>query len=345
MRGRSVKTSAAGAAALALGLFGAVAYATEPEAARSLYPELQFAPVESADVPLQTVFTGMVQDRDGFLWFATLAGLLRFDGLQARQWPFPPDESGQGGPTHGQLTEAADGTLWLLSPQGPLRLPPGRGGFERVPMPEPDAARWLWRLQAGGDAVWLANSAGGVYRYDAAESRFVAVFQAPGGPGSTNLQPDAHVDAEGALWLVHAKQIWRVTLTGAQRLYGKDSEQTVTRSALDPARGLICTPWPERLNCVDAKGRLMTSAPLPKAACSYVLFDPQGRLLLNCGRDVYLLAADGSALRRVPLAVPVDDAVELWHMAVDSLGTVWLAGKQGLRLIDPDTGASRLLVV
>ncbi len=88
----------------------------------------------------------------------------------------------------------------------------------------------------------------------------------------------------------------------------------------------------------------MTSAPLPKAACSYVLFDPQGRLLLYCGRDIYLLAADGSALRRVPLAVPVDDAVELWHMAVDSLGTVWLAGKQGLRLIDPDTGASRLLV-
>jgi len=293
---------------------------------------------------MQTVFTGLVQDRDGFVWFATVAGLLRFDGLQARQWPFPPDESGHGGPTHGQLSEAADGTLWLMSPQGPLRLPPGRGSFERVAMPEPDAGRWTWRLQTGGGAVWLVHSAGGVYRYDAAADRFVAMFQAPGGPGSTQIQPDAHTDSEGALWLVHARQIWRVTPAGAQRLYGEESERTVTRSALDSVRGRICTPWPERLTCIDAKGRVWASAPLPQAACAHALFDPQGRLLLHCGRNLYLQAADGSALRRVALEMPIDDAVEVPQMAVDPQGVVWLAERKGLLLIDPDTGAGRLLV-
>lgn len=343
MGSRSVNASIAGAATLALGLLSAIACASGHEVARRLYPDLQFFPVTSTDAPLQTVFTGLLQDRDGFLWFATLAGLQRFDGLQLRQWHFPPEESGHGGPTHGQLAEATDGTLWLMSPQGPLRLPPGREGFERLPMPEPDAARWTWRLQAGGGAVWLVHSAGGVYRHDAAANRFVVVFQAPGGAGSTQLHPDAHADAEGTLWLVHARQVWRVTPAGAQRLYRYEGEGIVTRSAQDSVRGRLCTPWPERLVCIDTSGHVWASAPLPKAACGRSLFDAQGRLLLHCGRDLYLQATDGSVLRRVALQDPVDDALEFRQMTVDPLGVVWLAEKQGLRLIDPETGASRWL--
>jgi hypothetical protein len=160
MRRRSRNSSAAGAAALVLGLCCIVSAASEPEASRSLYPDIKFVPVESVDVPLRTVFTGMVQDRDGFLWIATVAGLLRFDGLNAQQWQLPPDESANGGLTHGQLAEATDGTLWMMSSQGPLRLPPGREAFHRVSMPEPDYARWAWRLQTGGGAVWLAEFRG-----------------------------------------------------------------------------------------------------------------------------------------------------------------------------------------
>jgi signal transduction histidine kinase/DNA-binding response OmpR family regulator/ligand-binding sensor domain-containing protein len=344
MGGRTLNTTVARAAALAFGLMGAAAFATGSDVARRLYPDLQFTAVTSAEVPMQAVFTGLVQDRDGFLWFATLAGLLRFDGQHVRQWHFPADESGHGGPTHGQLTEATDGTLWLMSPQGPLRLPPDRAGFERVPMPEPDAARWSWRLQTGGGAVWLASSAGSVYRYDAAANRFIAVFQAPGGPGSTSPHPDAHVDSEGSLWLVHTGQIWRVTEDGAQRLHGQPGERTVTRSALDRARGRFCTPWPERLICTDAQGRVWASAPLPGVACAGALFDRDGRLLLHCGRNLYIQATDGSDLRRVAVDEPVEDASESRQMALDPLGIVWLAEKEGVRLIDPQSGASRLLV-
>jgi signal transduction histidine kinase/DNA-binding response OmpR family regulator/ligand-binding sensor domain-containing protein len=341
---RSTNASAASVTALALGLFCAASSASEREPLRSLYPDLKFVPVESADVPLRTVFTGLVQDRDGFLWFTTVAGLLRFDGLQVRPWRFPPAESADGGPTHGQMTEAADGTLWIMSPQGPLRLPPGRLGFERVPMPTPDAARWTWALRTGGGAVWLAHSAGGVYRYDVAANRFAAVFQAPGGAGIAAIPPDAHVDAGGALWLVHANQVWRVTPHDARHLYSQEGARAATRSELDPGRSRLCTPWPERLTCTDAHAQVWASASLPEATCGSGLFDPQGRLLLHCGRNLYLQSADGSALQRVPLDEPLGDAVDAREMAVDPQGVVWLAEAQGLRLIDPDTGASRMLV-
>jgi len=347
MRGSGVTRPGRAAAALALGLLGTVVFASDRENARTLYPELQFTQVESADVPLQTVFTGLLQDRDGFVWFATVSGLLRFDGLQTRQWRFPADVSGSGGPTHGQLSEAADGTLWLMSPQGPLRLPPGRGDFERVPMPEPDAARWNWRLQTGGGAVWLVHSAGGAYRYDPATDRFVAVFVAPGGAagaGGLQILPDAYADAQGALWLVHIGQVWRVTPESTQRLHRHEGGPAATRSALDPVRGRLCTVWPERLTCTDAQGRVWASAALPKATCGSALFDPQGRLLLHCGRHLYLQDADGRALRRVAVQGPLEDAIEVWQMTVDPQGVVWMAEKHGLRLIDPDTGANRLLV-
>lgn len=346
---RSLNTSAVGAVALALGLFGAVAVAAsnEPGTPRSLYPELQFTPVESADVPLRTVFTGLVQDRDGFVWFSTVSGLLRFDGLQVRHWPFPEEESGHGGPTHGQLAAATDGTLWLMSPQGPLRLPPGRSSFERVPMPEPDPARWNWRLQTGGGAVWLVHSAGSAYRYDSATNRFVGAFVAPGGTtaaGPTQILPDAHVDAEGALWLVHAGQAWLVTPKGAQHLHREAGETATRRSTLDPVRGRLCTPWTEHLVCIDAQGRIWATAALPREACGNALFDGQGRLLLPCGRHLYLQDADGSALRRVAVLDPLDGIVALQQIAVDPQGAVWVAERQGLRVIDPDTGASRLLL-
>lgn len=345
---RSLNASVAGAAALALGLFGATAFAVGngPKAPRGLYPDLQFTPVESADVPLRTVFTGLVQDRDGFVWFATVSGLLRFDGLQVRHWPFPQDESGHGGPTHGQLTLATDGTLWLMSPQGPLRLGSDRRGFERVPMPEPDPARWNWRLQTGGGAVWLAHSAGGVYRFDPASSRFVGVFVAPGGTagaGATQVLPDAQADAEGALWLVHLGQVWRVTPDGARLLHHQEGETATQRSSLDPVRSRLCTPWTDHLVCIDAQGRALTTVALPREACGNAVFDGQGRLLLPCGRHLYMHETDGSALRRVAVVEPIDGIVALQQMAVDSQGTVWVAERQGLRLIDPDSGASRLL--
>lgn len=347
MHAGRLKAPGRGAATLTLGLFAAVAFAADRPAPRSLYPDLQFTAVESAEVPLQTVFTGLLQDRDGFMWFATVSGLLRFDGLRMRQWHFPPDVSGYGGPARGQITQNADGTIWLMNPQGPLRLPPGRGDFEQVPMPEPDAARSNWRLQSGGGAVWLASSAGGTYRYDPTTDRFVLEFVAPGGSaaaGVTQFLPDAHVDAEGALWLTHLGQVWRVTPEGARRLHHEAGETATRRSALDPVRGRLCTPWAKRLVCIDSQGHVWATAALPSATCGSALFDGQGRLLLPCGRDLYLQDAGGSALRHVAVLDPIDGIVAVQQIAVDPQGTVWVAERQGLRLIDPDTGESRMLL-
>src|SRR6266567_6246406 len=52
----------------------------------------------------------MLQDRDGFLWFATQNGVFRYDGRMFRSYK---KEGGLQGLRGQSLYESADGTLWV----------------------------------------------------------------------------------------------------------------------------------------------------------------------------------------------------------------------------------------
>ena len=77
--------------------------------------------------------SAILQTRDGYLWFGTLNGLARFDGL--RFTTFDP-VSADAPLLHRiqALCEARDGALWVGSRGGLTRLHQGR--FQSYPMPE-----------------------------------------------------------------------------------------------------------------------------------------------------------------------------------------------------------------
>ena len=61
--------------------------------------------------------TALTQTRDGYLWIGTLAGLVRFDGMQFKV--FTPQNSPEFPRSRiGRLFEGADGTLFITTERG-----------------------------------------------------------------------------------------------------------------------------------------------------------------------------------------------------------------------------------
>lgn len=82
------------------------------------------------DVPAH-LCTALAQDREGFLWIGTQAGLVRFDGYSFRvHRSDPEDQRTLGGNYVRTLLAASDGRLWAgtfsggLSVYDPAEIPP-----------------------------------------------------------------------------------------------------------------------------------------------------------------------------------------------------------------------------
>src|SRR6476660_2649255 len=70
-------------------------------------------------VPLGTVYA-IGQDRDGYLWIGTDAGLLRFDGVRFTPWDGTADASIPKSPVSA-LAVSHDGSLWIGFAGGGVR--------------------------------------------------------------------------------------------------------------------------------------------------------------------------------------------------------------------------------
>jgi signal transduction histidine kinase/ligand-binding sensor domain-containing protein/ActR/RegA family two-component response regulator len=103
--------------------------------------------------PEETIFA-LTQTRDGYLWLATPAGLVRFDGREFGFWDrqrVPGLET----LSAASLLAAADGSLWMRNSAGELwRHRNGR--FERI-VAANSGDRVLWVGEGGDQRIWLAT--------------------------------------------------------------------------------------------------------------------------------------------------------------------------------------------
>src|SRR5438067_873830 len=97
---------------IAFSLLVATAMPARAQNGRDLLSEYSLTSWTDGDgVRLGTV-SGLAQDRDGYLWIAASAGLLRFDGVRFMPWnalsdvPFPTTAASA-------LLVASDGSLWV----------------------------------------------------------------------------------------------------------------------------------------------------------------------------------------------------------------------------------------
>jgi signal transduction histidine kinase/ligand-binding sensor domain-containing protein len=181
-------------------------------------------------VPLGTVYA-IGQDRDGYLWIGTDAGLLRFDGVRFTLWnsladtrlpPSPasalcvardgslwvglmgdgvrrirglqwrPEDQPQG--TLGAVTDLTEdhrGTIWAISDAGLFRVRNGR--WEPMPILWNDRDALVQRLFVGSHGeLWVSTGRGGVFQWVETTGQFQRM--------AAGFTWDVHEDAQGTIW-------------------------------------------------------------------------------------------------------------------------------------------------
>ncbi len=250
----------------------------------------------------------ILQDRHGFMWFGTQAGLNRYDGHQVTQFRHDPnDATSISGDFVHNLLEDRDGNIWtgndILS-----RFDPQTGKFTHIalPRPEPADGKALGIARMCLDPagfLWLGVGKRTLYRFDPHTGKFTA-FEFGGGP--ENVVVGIYADPAGFLWLG--------TTDGLIRF--------------DPAKGTSTTYNPGGPKPVHTSIRALAE-------------DPTGKIWLASpeGRENFFDPLSGLFSRR--WAPPNREylGTESNTIFVGSDGVVWLGKIDGLQVFDPATGA------
>ncbi|MAS33719.1 MAG: hypothetical protein CL610_06920 [Anaerolineaceae bacterium] len=87
--------------------------------ARQIEPALRFAHVDSDDGLVQNTIEAILQDRNGFMWFATEGGLSRYDGYRFTTFQNQPGTPNSLTQNHiNDLYEDRDGMIWIATEGG-----------------------------------------------------------------------------------------------------------------------------------------------------------------------------------------------------------------------------------
>jgi len=138
----------------------------------------------------------MLQDSSGYIWLATLEGLVRFDGVSFKQLS-SPSIAQVAARNIRALAQTADSTLLMLpAVGGVVQLKDGR--FSPHPAGEGIAGNQLQTLFVDrGGAVWLSWAGGGVRRWQAGK---IAEFGPTNGL-SSRARVSLAADNAGGVWI------------------------------------------------------------------------------------------------------------------------------------------------
>lgn len=179
------------------------------------------------DVPAH-LCTALAQDRQGFLWIGTQAGLVRHDGYQFKVYkPEPGNPRSLGGSYVRSLLAASDGRLWVGTFSDGLSVyDPATESFTRYRHEEKDLGslshdRVEGLAEDGSGRVWVATSEG-LDRIDPRNGRIEHFRHETGNPRS--LTDDRVrgllVDRDGRLWVGSRDglQVWNGVARGFERV-------------------------------------------------------------------------------------------------------------------------------
>ncbi|HVR98236.1 MAG TPA: two-component regulator propeller domain-containing protein [Thermoanaerobaculia bacterium] len=172
--------------------------------------------------------TALAEDRQGFLWIGTQAGLVRFDGSRFKTFRSDPDDpSTLGGSYVRSLLAATDGRLWIGTFSGGLSVyDPDRETFTRYRHdPAEPGSLAHNRVEAIAEdragRIWAATDEG-LDRLDPRSGRIDHFRHDPADPRSlaANRVRALLVDSRGTLWVGgrDGLQVWRGETRGFERM-------------------------------------------------------------------------------------------------------------------------------
>lgn len=268
---------------------------------------------------LSSTVLSVLQDRRGFLWFATSNGLSRYDGYQFVSFRHQSDNPNSLSNNNlFALLESRDGLLYIAADPGGLNVYDPASGQFRAYRHDPENLNSLpndsvWSLLEDQQGMIWVGTRGGLSRFDPASQSF------------TNYLPDADnpralaAPVVNRLYQDSAATIWVATRQGLQRYDPETDDFTTFKNNPDDPNSLSH-------NSVWA-----------------MLEDRHGNFWVatRCGGLNRMDRASGrfQAYRHDPQNEHSLSDDCLWYLYEDRAGNLWISTENGgLNLFDPEAG-------
>ncbi|MCS6995237.1 MAG: diguanylate cyclase [Anaerolineales bacterium] len=268
-------------------------------------------------LPSGTVL-GVLQDRQGFMWFATADGLARYDGYEFKTYRHDPENPNS--LTHNNtfaLLQSRDGLIWVGTDPGGLNVYDPQTDTFRVyrhdpqdPYSLPNDSVWSL-LEAQDGSIWVGTR-NGLGRLDRQTGRFKNYLHDPNNPRSLAwpVVQRLYQDRAGTLWVG--------TRSGLQRYNPQTDDFTTFKNDSANPRSLSANNVWAILE--DSQGNFWVGT--------------RGGGLNRMDRQTGTF----TAYRYDPVGANRLSDDRIWSIYQDSAGRLWIATENGgLNLFDPQT--------
>jgi len=188
--------------------------------------------------------TGIVQDKQGYMWLATKKGLYRYDGytmISYKNDPLNPNSLASNTLNH--INIDSNGKIWLGTLGAGLeQFDPATGIFTRYPNDPKDSkslnGAWISALFVDHEGILWVGTGDGLDRFDRKTGKFVHYQNQPDDQTtiSSNVVEAIYEDSQGELWIgtgsVYGPDKTRADVGGLNRLNKKTG--TFIRYMHDP---------------------------------------------------------------------------------------------------------------
>lgn len=289
--------------------------------------EVQF---RSVAVPQDSV-PAVAQDQTGFLWVATSAGVMRYDGYRLRPIELAGDTAARRSLGWVRAFAAgADGRMWIGTEfQGLMAFDPGRNRVERHAEGAPQAP--IRALAEGRDgAVWVGTVGAGLYRYEPRTGQVQAQALAWHGEPETRVLA-LLASRDGTVWAGHWRGLARRGADGAWQpldLPGLAEGANVQALAEDRSGRLWLGTQDGHLGVVEnGSVRWVHALGLPVQALAQ---DADGQLWVGSKNGLFWVDADSGAidarLRHDPRRAMGLAGNDISGLLRDRSGAMWVSG-------------------
>jgi ligand-binding sensor domain-containing protein len=267
-------------------------------------------------LPDNTVM-GIDQTPDGFLWVATKTGLVRFDGLQFRD--FSTQIPGLVSDTIYAMCADRKGRLWVTKEQGAIIcIDQGHVTVVLVPDPLLPKRRVRMLVEDGEGSVWASIPDEGLLRIKDGKTRLYTTADGLP-PGETVL---VTVDQKGQLWFTRSG--W-VGIFKNERFVTMREDRLKFISAAADKRVWLCTGT-RIVTCSETgelAGEVELKPEIVKAGVTEILGDRSGRLWVGT-RLAGLYCYEGTQ------AVKVETSQQtILCLKEDREGNIWVGTRGG----------------